>query len=85
VARIQVAVIGSGAPHERRAEEVGRLLAARGATVVCGGLDEVMTAAARGAKAEAWSGPRIRSRQSSSPFVLPGRLWSNRHAFVTVL
>jgi uncharacterized protein (TIGR00725 family) len=47
----QVAVIGSGAEHERRAEEVGRLLAERGATVVCGGLGEVMAAAARGAKA----------------------------------
>jgi uncharacterized protein (TIGR00725 family) len=32
------------------AEEVGRLLAERGATVVTGGLGEVMAAAARGAK-----------------------------------
>lgn len=48
---IQVAVIGSGHAHEGRAEEVGRLLAERGATVVCGGLGEVMAAAARGAKA----------------------------------
>jgi len=47
----QVAVIGSGAEHEARAEEVGRLLAERGCTVVCGGLGEVMAAAARGAKA----------------------------------
>lgn len=47
---VQVAVIGSGAEHEARAEEVGRLLAERGATVVCGGLGEVMAAAARGAK-----------------------------------
>jgi len=47
---IQVAVIGSGAEHEARAEEVGRLLAERGCTVVCGGLGEVMAAAARGAK-----------------------------------
>jgi uncharacterized protein (TIGR00725 family) len=44
-------VIGSGSEHEARAEEVGRLLAERGCTVVCGGLDEVMEAAARGAKA----------------------------------
>jgi uncharacterized protein (TIGR00725 family) len=44
-------VIGSGGEHEQHAEKVGRLLAARGATVVCGGLDEVMSAAARGAKA----------------------------------
>jgi uncharacterized protein (TIGR00725 family) len=47
----QIAVIGSGAEHEGRAEEVGRLLAERGATLVCGGLGEVMAAAARGAKA----------------------------------
>ena len=34
----------------RAGEEVGKLLAERGATVVCGGLGEVMEAAARGAK-----------------------------------
>jgi uncharacterized protein (TIGR00725 family) len=43
-------VIGSGAEHEARAEEVGRLLAERGCTVVTGGRGEVMAAAARGAK-----------------------------------
>ena len=43
-------MIGSGAGHEERAEAVGRLLAERGATLVCGGRDEVMAAAARGAK-----------------------------------
>src|SRR6187397_2143905 len=47
---IQVSVVGSGAEHEESAEEVGRLLAERGATVVTGGLGEVMAAAARGAK-----------------------------------
>jgi uncharacterized protein (TIGR00725 family) len=47
---IQVSVIGSGRENEARAEEVGRLLAERGATVVTGGLGEVMAAAARGAK-----------------------------------
>ena len=50
MARVQVAVIGSGAEHEARAEQVGRLLAERGATVVTGGLGSVMAAAARGAK-----------------------------------
>jgi uncharacterized protein (TIGR00725 family) len=50
VRKVQVAVIGSGAEHERRAEQVGRLLATRGCTVVTGGLGEVMAAAARGAK-----------------------------------
>jgi uncharacterized protein (TIGR00725 family) len=47
---IQVSVVGSGTAHEERAETVGRLLAERGATVVTGGLGEVMAAAARGAK-----------------------------------
>jgi uncharacterized protein (TIGR00725 family) len=47
---IQVSVVGSGAEHEQRAETVGRLLAEGGATVVTGGLSEVMAAAARGAK-----------------------------------
>ena len=47
---IQVSVVGSGSEHERNAETVGRLLAERGATVVTGGLGEVMAAAARGAK-----------------------------------
>ena len=47
---VQVTVIGSGREHEQRAEEVGRLLAERGCTVVTGGLGEVMAAAARGAK-----------------------------------
>jgi len=47
---VQISVIGSGAEHEERAAEVGRLLAERGATVVTGGLGEVMAAASRGAK-----------------------------------
>lgn len=46
----QVAVVGSGAEWEGAAEEVGRLLAERGCTVVTGGLGEVMAAAHRGAK-----------------------------------
>jgi uncharacterized protein (TIGR00725 family) len=50
VRALQVAVIGSGAENEARAEEVGRLLAERGCVVVTGGRDEVMAAAARGAK-----------------------------------
>ena len=50
MAQIQVSVIGSGREHEQRAEEVGRLLAEHGATLVCGGKGEVMAAAARGAK-----------------------------------
>lgn len=46
----QIAVIGSGPESVPAAEEVGRLLAGRGCVVVCGGLGEVMEAAARGAK-----------------------------------
>ncbi len=52
--RVQIAVIGDGQPPvevARWAEEVGRLLAQRGAVVVCGGLGGVMTAAAQGAAA----------------------------------
>ena len=45
----QISVVGSGAEHVERAEEVGRLLAEQGATVVTGGLGEVMAAASRGA------------------------------------
>jgi uncharacterized protein (TIGR00725 family) len=47
---VQIAVIGSGAEWVPQAEEVGRRLAERGCVVVCGGLGEVMEAAARGAK-----------------------------------
>ena len=43
-------MIGSGAEWESAAEEIGRLLAERGCTVVTGGLDGVMAAAHRGAK-----------------------------------
>ena len=46
-----MSVIGSGAEHEQRAEEVGRLLGERGCTVVTGGGGHVMAGAARGAKA----------------------------------
>ncbi|MGI8861642.1 MAG: Rossmann fold nucleotide-binding protein, partial [Gaiellaceae bacterium] len=48
---LQVSVVGSGADWEVAAEEIGRLLAERGCTVVTGGLGEVMAAAHRGAKA----------------------------------
>ena len=48
-----ISVIGAGDPTPdiaKMAEEVGRALALRGATVVCGGLGGVMEAACRGAK-----------------------------------
>ena len=47
-----VAVVGSGTATGElyeRAREVGRLVAERGGTVVCGGLSGIMEAAARGA------------------------------------
>jgi uncharacterized protein (TIGR00725 family) len=47
-----VAVVGSGVATGElyeRAQEVGRLIAERGGTIVCGGLSGVMEAAARGA------------------------------------
>jgi uncharacterized protein (TIGR00725 family) len=52
--RRQVAVIGSngaelGSEWALLAEEVGRLLAEAGVTLVCGGMDGVMEAACRGA------------------------------------
>ena len=37
MAGVQISVIGSGAEHEERAEDVGRLLAERGAVFVTGG------------------------------------------------
>ena len=60
---MQVSVIGSGAEHESRAEEVGRLLAERGCTVITGGLGEVMAAASRGA----------RSAGGTTVGILPGK------------
>ena len=44
-------MVGSGPNWEDAAEEIGRLLAERGCTVITGGLGEVMAAAHRGAKA----------------------------------
>jgi len=58
----QVAVIGSGSEWEAAAEEVGRLLAERGCTVITGGLGEVMAAAHRGA----------RSAEGATIAILPG-------------
>ncbi len=50
---VQIAVCGESNPHTAYAADafaVGRLLARRGARVLCGGLTGVMEAAARGAK-----------------------------------
>jgi uncharacterized protein (TIGR00725 family) len=69
---VQVAVVGSGAEYEERAEQVGRLLAERGATVVTGGLGEVMAAAARGAK----------SAGGATIGILPGETRSDANPWV---
>ncbi|MQY66860.1 MAG: TIGR00725 family protein, partial [Dehalococcoidia bacterium] len=70
-----IAVIGGGSCNReeaRLAEEVGRELAKRGATLVCGGLGGVMEAACRGASSE--GGVTIGvlpgdDRQSANPYV----------------
>lgn len=70
-----VAVIGGGSCNRkeaRLAEEVGRELAKRGVTLVCGGLGGVMEAACKGASSE--GGVTIGvlpgdDRQSANPYV----------------
>jgi len=51
--KLVIAVLGGGSVGEEiygLAEQVGRLLAERGATLICGGLGGVMEAACKGAK-----------------------------------
>ena len=72
-----VAVIGSSACSSREqalAEEVGALLAAQGAIVVCGGLDGVMAAVCRGA----------RSRGGFTVGILPGNDRSSANEWVSL-
>jgi uncharacterized protein (TIGR00725 family) len=69
---IQISVVGSGAEYEERAEEVGRMLAEAGATVVTGGRSEVMAAAARGAK----------SAGGTTIGILPGELRTEANEWV---
>jgi uncharacterized protein (TIGR00725 family) len=70
-----VAVIGDGfcsAETARLAEEVGRQLAEKGATVLCGGLGGVMEAACRGAKRAGGLTIGVlpgRNRRDANPFV----------------
>ncbi len=73
---IVIGVIGEGdCPGDlyRMAEEVGRLVAERGAAVVCGGLGGVMEAACRGA----------RGAGGTAIGILPGFEKSDANAFVT--
>ena len=70
-----IAVIGSSessAEETRLAEEVGRELARRGATLVCGGLGGVMEAACRGANSEGGITIGVlpgENRQTANPYV----------------
>lgn len=51
--KIRIGVIGGSTPDARSralAEDIGRLIAEKGAVLVCGGLSGVMEAASRGAK-----------------------------------
>jgi uncharacterized protein (TIGR00725 family) len=70
-----IAVIGGSqcsSQEARLAEEVGRELAKRGVTLVCGGLGGVMEAACRGASSEGGVTIGIlpgESRQAANPYV----------------
>jgi uncharacterized protein (TIGR00725 family) len=72
---ITVSVIGDGscsAETARLAEDVGRLLAEKGAALVCGGLGGVMEAACRGAKSAGGLTIGIlpgRTRRDANPYV----------------
>jgi uncharacterized protein (TIGR00725 family) len=86
-----VAVVGPGkatAEQEEAAEQVGRLLARRGAVVVCGGLGGVMEAACRGARHEGGTAVGILpglDRRAANPHVsvaLPTGLGEARNALV---
>ena len=72
-----ISVIGGGecGPAERKlAEEVGALVAQRGATLICGGLGGVMEAVCKGAKSE----------QGLTIGVLPGDDKSEANPYVDV-
>jgi uncharacterized protein (TIGR00725 family) len=83
-----VAVIGPGDSVEDVAAEVGRLVAERGAVVVCGGLGGTMEAACRGAKDGGGLTVGIlpgSDRSEANPFVdvaLPTGLGEARNALV---
>lgn len=72
-----IAVIGGNYPtHEAslEAEEVGRLLAASGAIVVCGGLEGIMEAVCKGAKEVG----------GTTVGILPGNNTSNANQYVDI-
>jgi hypothetical protein len=72
-----IAVVGAGTADEKTsksAELVGRLIARRGALLVCGGLGGVMEAASRGAKAEG----------GTTIGILPGSGKEESNAFIDI-
>jgi uncharacterized protein (TIGR00725 family) len=74
---VYIAVVGAGDADDElasAAEQVGRGLAQRGATVVCGGLEGVMAAACRGAK----------SAGGLTLGILPGRRRQDANRWVDV-
>lgn len=86
-----MAVVGAGeagAERQRVAEEVGALLAGRGAVLVCGGLGGVMEAACRGAKGAGGTTLGILpglDRSQANPFVdvaVPTGMGEARNALV---
>jgi uncharacterized protein (TIGR00725 family) len=88
---IHVAVVGPGAAGEEQvaaAEEAGRLIAARGALLVCGGLGGVMEAACRGARSAGGTTLGLLpgdDRGDANPFVdiaVPTGLGEGRNALV---
>ena len=90
-APLYVAVVGAGEPDAgaaAMAEEVGALVAGRGAVLVCGGLGGVMEAACRGAKAHGGTTVGILptvARDAANPFVdiaIPTGMGEARNALV---
>ncbi len=73
--RLTISVVGAGSASQREtalAEDVGRLVAERGAMLVCGGLGGVMEAACRGAKSAGGTTIGILpglDRSAANPFV----------------
>ena len=93
MAAVHVAVIGGteiDAEVASAAEEVGRLLAGRGAVVVCGGREGVAEAACRGAFEAGGTTVGIlpgRTRDEANPFVsvaVPTGLGETRNALVVM-
>lgn len=72
---LQIAVIGGSDPDPEcmaLAVEVGRIIAARGAVLICGGLGGIMEAAARGAKEKGGLTVGILpdyNKESANPFI----------------